>query len=87
MMQISLIRIGVSPIVSLLTDLPLALVFIPASGATLLGEHCQKEDSARDSHHYGTLTSLLRSLFSHGVRPDPQASPNIRCCYSAQSLG
>lgn len=46
-------------------------------GRDLAGGALPKEDSDRDSHHYGTLTSLLRSLFSHGARPDPQASPTL----------
>lgn len=46
-------------------------------GRDLAGGALPKEDSDRDSHHYGTLTSLLRSLFSRGCRPDPHMAPKL----------
>ncbi len=30
-----------------------------------------------DTHPYGTITLLLRKLFSHGARPDPEAPPRM----------
>lgn len=44
-------------------------------GRDLAGGAPPKSDSAPELHHYGTVTSLLRNLFAHDVRPDPESSP------------
>jgi len=44
-------------------------------GRDLAGGAPPKSDTAPELHHYGTVTSLLRNLFEHDVRPDPESLP------------
>jgi cytochrome P450 len=44
-------------------------------GRDLAGGALPTEDTDPATHHYGTLTSLLRSLFAHDARPDPDNPP------------
>jgi len=44
-------------------------------GRVLAGGAIPNADTDPDEHHYGTLTSLLSSLFMHKLRPDPDNSP------------
>lgn len=44
-------------------------------GRVLAGGGIPNADTDPDEHHYGTLTSLLSSLFMHKLRPDPDNSP------------
>ena len=46
-------------------------------GRDLAGGTLPQADTDPDNHHYGTLTSLLRNLFEHNVRPDPDRAPTV----------
>lgn len=46
-------------------------------GRELAGGALPQADTDPETHHYGTLTSLLRSLFAHNARPDPAQPPEL----------
>ncbi len=46
-------------------------------GRDLAGGTVPQADADPQTHHYGTLTSLLRNLLAHNLRPDPDHAPTI----------
>jgi len=46
-------------------------------GRDLAGGSLPKEGVDPSTHHHGTLTRLLQSLFAHGARPDPEDPPSL----------
>ncbi len=45
-------------------------------GRELAGGSLPKTDTNPDEHHFGTLTSILRTLLEHGATPDPDTAPS-----------
>ncbi|NJN50717.1 MAG: cytochrome P450 [Gammaproteobacteria bacterium] len=44
-------------------------------GRNLAAGVIPKHDADAATHHYGTVTKIARTLFDHGVRPDPDQPP------------